>query len=129
VWRAPLTRTVELLAVGDVSLVCSDGSDPFAHVERYLQAGDLLFGNVETVLSDLAPVVEKEIALSVPPQRAQYLKDAGFDVVSVANNHILDCGPRGLSQTLAALREQGSASWEQATIRRHRDMKSSSATD
>jgi len=100
-------KTAELIAVGDVSLVCPNGHDPFEHVGRYLRAGDILFGNLETALSDAGVAVEKEVALGVSPRQAEYLKRAGFDVVSIANNHILDYGSRGLSQTLAALREHG----------------------
>jgi poly-gamma-glutamate capsule biosynthesis protein CapA/YwtB (metallophosphatase superfamily) len=100
-------ETVELIAVGDMSLICPKACDPFEHVGRYLRAGDLLFGNLETALCDTGVTVEKEVALGVSPRQAEYLSRTGFDVVSVANNHILDCGPRGLSQTLAALREHG----------------------
>jgi len=100
-------ETLDLIAVGDVSLVCQEGKYPFEHVARYLRAGDILFGNLETALSDTHPTAEKEVTLGVPPSRAEYLRRAGFDIVSIANNHTLDCGPEGLSQTLAALREQG----------------------
>ena len=100
-------ETVDLIALGDVSLVCREGQDPFEHVGAFLRAGDLLFGNLEAVLSDAGPATEKEVTLCVPPRQVEYLKRTGFDVVSVANNHILDCGPQGLSQTLATLREQG----------------------
>lgn len=106
-WRARFTKIVELIAVGDISLVCAAGADPFEHVGRYLRAGDLLFGNLEAALSDAGIAVEKEVALSVPPRHAEYLRRTGFDIVSVANNHILDCGPQGLSQMLAVLRKQG----------------------
>jgi len=37
------------------------------------------------------------------------LTDAGFNVLSLANNHILDYGPQGLRQCLTALRGQGIA--------------------
>ena len=100
-------EAVELIAVGDVSLVCPSACDPFEHVGRYLRAGDLLFGNLETALCSTGVTVEKEVALSVSPRQAECLSRTGFDIVSVANNHILDCGPHGLSQTLAALREHG----------------------
>lgn len=100
-------ETLEFIAVGDVSLVSQQGQDPFKHVGRYLRAGDLLFGNLEATLSDTDATVEKEVTLGVPPQRVRYLRQAGFDIVSLANNHILDCGPEGLRQTLAALRQEG----------------------
>ena len=100
-------ETVDLIAVGDVSLVSHDGHDPFEYVSQYLRAGDILFGNLEAALSDTVAAVEKEVTLGTSPQQARYLRHAGFDIVSVANNHILDCGPQGLSETLTTLREQG----------------------
>jgi poly-gamma-glutamate capsule biosynthesis protein CapA/YwtB (metallophosphatase superfamily) len=42
-----------------------------------------------------------------PPPYARGLKQAGFTVMNVANNHALDYGPVGRAQTLAALRKVG----------------------
>ena len=100
-------ETLGLIAVGDVSLSGRDGQDPFKHVARLLRAGDIVFGNLECVLCNAGAEAEKEITLRADPARAGYLRQAGFDIVSVANNHITDFGPAGLEQTLAALREQG----------------------
>jgi poly-gamma-glutamate capsule biosynthesis protein CapA/YwtB (metallophosphatase superfamily) len=98
--------TLELIAVGDISFACRDTSDPFEHTARYLRAGDIVFGNLECVLCDAFPEMEKEITLRTVPSRASYLQSAGFTVLSLANNHTLDCGSAGLAQTIAALREQ-----------------------
>jgi hypothetical protein len=100
-------QTLELIAVGDMCLVCPKGQDPFAHVARYLRAGDIVFGNLEGVLCEAAVPIEKDIVLRAAPSSAEYLRRAGFTILSVANNHALDFGPAGLSQTLAALKEQG----------------------
>jgi poly-gamma-glutamate capsule biosynthesis protein CapA/YwtB (metallophosphatase superfamily) len=99
--------TLELIAVGDVSLVCPEGQDPLAHVARYLRAGDIVLGNLEAALCAGGVAVEKEIVLRAPPESARYLRQAGFTILNVANNHTLDFGPAGLSRTLAALKEQG----------------------
>ncbi len=100
-------QTLELIAVGDVSLACPPGRDPFAHVARYLRAGDIVFGNLEASICEAGVPVEKEIILRAAPSSAAYLRQAGFTILNVANNHTLDFGPAGLSQTLAALKEQG----------------------
>jgi poly-gamma-glutamate synthesis protein (capsule biosynthesis protein) len=100
-------QTLELIAVGDLCLVCSRGRDPFAHVARYLRAGDIVFGNLEAPLCEAGVPVEKDIILRAAPSSAAYLRQAGFTILNVANNHALDFGPAGLSQTLAALKEQG----------------------
>ena len=96
---------LELVAVGDISLACAEGCDPFEGVARYLRAGDIVFGNLETGLCDPGAEVEKEIVLRAGPGMAVYLHRAGFTILNVANNHALDLGPAGLSQTLANLRE------------------------
>ncbi len=100
-------KTLRLIAVGDVSLSGPDGQDPFEYVARLLHTGDIVFGNLECVLCDTGSEVEKEVTLRAVPARAEYLRQAGFDIVSVANNHVLDFGPTGLNQTLAVLHEQG----------------------
>jgi poly-gamma-glutamate synthesis protein (capsule biosynthesis protein) len=97
-------ETLELMAVGDVSLACPVEHVPFKHVARYLRTGDLVFGNLECVLCDTGTAVEKEVILHAPTARAAYLRQAGFNIMSLANNHALDFGAAGLSQTLAALR-------------------------
>ncbi len=100
-------RTLDLLAVGDISLSCPAEHVPFEHVARYLRTGDIVFGNLECVLCDACTATEKEITLRASPLRAESLRTAGFSVVSVANNHALDFGSAGLIQTLSALRERG----------------------
>src|SRR5687768_16464208 len=51
-----------------------------------------------------APITEKEFLFRNPPEKVvPALKRAGFDIVSLANNHTLDYGAEGLSDTLAAL--------------------------
>jgi len=94
---------LELIAVGDISLASPEGCDPFEGVARYLRAGDIVFGNLETSLCDPGAETEKEIVLRASPGMAAYLHQAGFTILSVANNHALDLGPAGLSQTLATL--------------------------
>lgn len=100
-------ETLDLIAVGDISLTCSADHLPFKYVSRYLRTGDIVFGNLECVLCDSGIPSEKEITLHAPPVRAGYLQQAGFNVLSLANNHTLDFGSKGLAQTCAALREQG----------------------
>ncbi len=66
-----------------------------------------MFGNLECVLCDAGTPAEKEITLRASPARAEYLREAGFTIVSLANNHVLDFGSTGLAQTCSALREAG----------------------
>jgi poly-gamma-glutamate synthesis protein (capsule biosynthesis protein) len=105
--KAERVQTLELIAGGDICLACPPGQDPFAHVARYLRAGDIVFANLEAPLCEAGVPAQKEIILRAAPSRAAYLRQAGFTILNVANNHTLDFGPAGLSQTLAALKEQG----------------------
>lgn len=116
-------EAVDLIAVGDIALTCSTDHVPFEHVARYLRKGDIVFGNLECVLCDKGVAAEKEITLYAPPERAEYLREAGFNILSLANNHILDFGSAGLAQTCSALREQGISfvgAGDKAATRGHR---------
>jgi len=100
-------ETLDLIAVGDVSLACPMNHAPFKHVGRYLRTGDIVFGNLECVLCDAGVAAEKEITLRAPARRAECLRWAGFNILSLANNHTLDFGSTGLAQTCSVLRHYG----------------------
>lgn len=108
-------RTVTLTCVGDVMLgrgvarLCAErGADyPFAQVAPLLREGDLTFGNLEAPLTDRPTRFPRVNALHGTPEMAGALRRAGFDVMSVANNHAIDYGRPGLAQTRAVLRQAG----------------------
>jgi hypothetical protein len=61
---------------------------PFEQMAPLLQDADLTFGNLETALSQRGtPIPGKGIWFRCDPAAAQALKEAGYDVLSVANNH------------------------------------------
>lgn len=83
---------------------------PFAEVQHVLDTCHILFGNLE--MPFCPPGVEKAFAegcesFRVPPECGPALKRAGFNILSVANNHIMDFGSPGLECTLEVLREHG----------------------
>src|ERR1043165_2264409 len=90
----PLT----LLAVGDVMLDRYVGraiarygvAYPLARVKPILSKADLVVGNLECPITSRPRVLEKHFAFRAEPSSAAALQ--GFDVLSVANNHPLDCG-------------------------------------
>lgn len=108
---------VSLITVGDVML----GRDvpaapsPWQQVAGWLPAADLTLGNLEAVLTDedlprSAPAGDPQpILLRAGPEQAQSLRQAGFDILGLANNHALDYGPAGLVDTMTALRDTGLA--------------------
>lgn len=113
---APSGPSVTVSAVGDVCLarqvvdrMAANGADyPFALVAPLLQ-GDILAGNFEGALTERGDPWPKSFNFRTPPRYAEGLARAGFDVVSLANNHAMDYGVTGLLDTFAALDAAGIA--------------------
>lgn len=102
-------RTVTLGAVGDIGfqgecgrMMQAHGAGwPFEPMRPHLQQADLLFGNMESIT--LPPDYPDE---QIDPSGLVHkhdgiagLKDAGFDVLCLANNHVLDGGYVGMFHT------------------------------
>ncbi len=104
---------VELAAVGDIMLARGIGGliyvngigAPFSGsgVQAALSSADLALGNLECALTLRGTPEPKAYTFAAPPEGAQSLAWAGFDLVTLGNNHILDYGPDGLEDTLSAL--------------------------
>ncbi len=100
--------SIRIKAVGDLCGSSKKGEDPFVSVNAQLQDCDLLIGNLETCLtSKRQPEEKKAYTLVEDPAAAARCSAAGFDVLGVANNHILDYGIGGAIDTLAALESVG----------------------
>ena len=82
------------------------GTDyPFALMKDKLQNADLTFGNLESPLSDRGtPLPGKGICFRARPEMSGQLKESGFDVLSVANNHAVDYDSEAFLDTLELLR-------------------------
>jgi poly-gamma-glutamate capsule biosynthesis protein CapA/YwtB (metallophosphatase superfamily) len=122
-------------AVGDIMmgtdfpeniLPDDDGVGFLAAVSSLLSTADVTFGNLEGVLMDGGEPVKQCknrnicFLFRTPTRYATYLAQAGFDVMSLANNHARDFGEEGRSSSMAALdaagirhsgREGTTASW------------------
>lgn len=79
----------------------------FAHARAELEEADLALGNLECALSERPTIKGKKIVLRAKPKAAEALAKAGFDALSLANNHAFDCGPAGLTDTVQGLQEAG----------------------
>jgi poly-gamma-glutamate synthesis protein (capsule biosynthesis protein) len=95
--------TVTILAVGDTALANNRDENPFLNVRSTLAHKDILFGNLEVSLSESKKRAKKAHVIWAQPRKAQFLRDAGFDILNVANNHILDLGVEGFRETLESL--------------------------
>lgn len=116
--RASLEPRLTLAAAGDVifdrgvKTVCRRlGRDwPLGAVAPTLSAADVSFVNLETSLARGGqPIPGKGIWFRSDPEFALELKKAGVDVVTLANNHVLDYDEPAFMETLAALRESSIA--------------------
>jgi poly-gamma-glutamate capsule biosynthesis protein CapA/YwtB (metallophosphatase superfamily) len=109
--------TVTLAAVGDLMMARSIGralqrspaDTPLADVADALRAADVTVGNLECALGVAGRPAAKSYTFRGPPTAANALRDAGFDVVTLANNHSLDYGEAAQAETLALLDAAGIA--------------------
>ena len=84
-----------------------DFSYMFKNIQSYLQNPDITIGNLETTFAGSKKGYSGYPTFNTPEQLASNLKDAGFDVVSTANNHCYDSGYNGIESTLNYLDEAG----------------------
>ena len=77
---------------------------PFVKTRDELRAYDILFGNLEGPISDKGKDQGSSYSFRMHPDAVEGLRDAGFDVLSVANNHIGDWGRGAFDDTLEWLR-------------------------
>ena len=115
--KPPIRESVTIAAVGDIAMG-RDGALPpsgadllFAGVRGELRGGVVL-GNLEQTLTDggVSKCGAKSTdcyAFRSPPGDAGVLRAAGFTVLNLANNHSLDYGGTGLTDTVAALDAAG----------------------
>jgi poly-gamma-glutamate capsule biosynthesis protein CapA/YwtB (metallophosphatase superfamily) len=92
----------DILLGGKVAdLLSAQGYDyPYTEVKNLLQRPDLTVGNLETPVTENGDPQDKKYVFRSSPQALPSLVEAGFDLVSLANNHVLDYGIQGLLETL-----------------------------
>lgn len=108
----PLGVEKKLTAVGDVmldrevKLAAFEHGWPylFAQVADHLTKADLAFANLESPIGSRGRFLNM---FQAPPEAIESLVYAGFDVVSLANNHSLDYDNEGLFETIEILKEHG----------------------
>lgn len=79
---------------------------PYLKMKDHLSA-DIVFGNLETPLVDGPPVPAGKMVFRADTRNASALKKYGFNVLSLANNHALDAGQKGLTNTIELLEQTG----------------------
>lgn len=80
----------------------------FDGYRRHFESSDMVFGNLETVLSTKGePVKDKQYTFRSSPKLLPYLKKYNFTMLGIANNHTLDYGRDAFTDTLKQLDENG----------------------
>lgn len=111
--RAFAAEPITINAVGDICFTGGHGqslgkpSVLLSKVAPTLRTSDITFGNLETSLSNRGSKWAKTYSFRGPVSAGPALGKAGFDVVSLANNHSLDYGRSAFSDTLATVRRGG----------------------
>ena len=113
-------QQVKITAVGDLMVhieqyedalkrggeVC-DFSHNFSQIEMYFRDSDIVIGNFETTLAGKDVGFKDYPRFSVPDEFATALKNAGFNLLTTANNHSMDSGAEALLRTSKVLRGLG----------------------
>ena len=113
------TEPLKIAAVGDIMLGSTsidetflppnDGADMLKEVTPVLSKADIAFGNLEGPMLEggktekCPPESKRCFAFRQPTRYGKLLKDAGFDVLSLANNHAGDFGDYGRESTRKTL--------------------------
>ena len=115
-----LPATVSIKAVGDIipgtnfpyNKLPQNKDVLFDAVKPHLKGADILFGNFESTMTDY-PYSSKGggggmlFAFRTPPSYAKILKDAGFNILSIANNHSYDFNEQGFKDTIKNIDSNG----------------------
>lgn len=109
---------ITLFAVGDImagrfiySIMKSRGEHyPFEKIAPLFNKGDIVFGNLESILSsnNEPPFLnDKPHNFFTSPTVAKTLRDSGFTLLNLANNHAMDYGPSAIFETRQSLGRAG----------------------
>jgi poly-gamma-glutamate capsule biosynthesis protein CapA/YwtB (metallophosphatase superfamily) len=110
-----INNTVTLFAAGDIMLSRTverkmleknDFSYCFSEVKKVVEKADLAIANLESPIISGEVVPTGSFSFRAHPKSAESLKYAGFDIMSLPNNHIGNYGSEGMLKTFDYLRQQ-----------------------
>lgn len=104
-----------LTVVGDIMLgermnrsITKFGPEyPFYSAYPIFKRSSIVLGNMEGPFARKAEREERNFSYKVDPKNARILRRAGFNVMNLANNHLLDCGRQGVLESFTALKKHG----------------------
>jgi hypothetical protein len=106
-----VSKKLIIAAVGDISFEGKwaecPSITPFKNISYGLQKADLSIANLEGPLFDGNNPIRKKTTLRGSTRWGNVLSKVGFNVFSLANNHMMDHGEEGLFETIKVLRKAG----------------------
>lgn len=117
-------KKITMVAVGDIMLSRSvegrmkeknNFKYPFLKTAQFISGADIAFGNLETPIISGKAVEASQMVFRADPKSVTGLLFAGFDMLSLSNNHIMNHGKKGLEETLKNL-DRGGISYVGAGI-------------
>ncbi|CCA90969.1 CapA family protein [Novosphingobium sp. PP1Y] len=102
--------TLQLVVTGDLVLDEPDGDHWLSGIAPALQAADIAIGHLEVPHSRTQAELAGDVpAPGAPPENVASIARAGYAMVSLAGNHIADCGAQGIADTRRELADSGIA--------------------
>ena len=99
-----------LVLSGDLVLDEPDPGHWLSGIAPALRGADLAIGHLEVPHTDCTDEVGGDVpSPGAPPENLAALAEAGFGMVSLAGNHIADCGAQGIADTIDGLDALGIA--------------------
>jgi poly-gamma-glutamate capsule biosynthesis protein CapA/YwtB (metallophosphatase superfamily) len=93
-----------ILLLGDLILDVPDPDHWLSGIAPLLHTGDVVIGHLEVPYTHCTDEVKGDVpAPGADPAHLDALARAGVTAVSMAGNHMMDCGPIGLADTIAGL--------------------------
>ena len=104
--------SVTFIAAGDIMLdrgteriVRKKGLEfPFNSISHLVHRYDIAFCNLESIISNRGRPIKKPITFEADTAFISILKESGFNVINLANNHALDYGRKALSDCMDRLK-------------------------
>jgi poly-gamma-glutamate synthesis protein (capsule biosynthesis protein) len=111
-------KPIKLIFVGDIMLNRGvelkiknagqgDFTFPFQKIAEKLKTADIVFGNLESVISDKGENAGSIYSFRANPKAIDGLTYAGFNILSVANNHAMDYTREALEDSFLRLKTAG----------------------
>ena len=102
-----LVHETQLISEYDEETDSYDFTDNFQYVEGYIKEGDLSIANLETTLAGKEKGYTGYPTFNTPDEIVDALRGCGFNLISAANNHIIDKGVAGLIRTATIVKDKG----------------------